>query len=99
MRPGFVAAVIALAFSGAKTSSARAVPLAIQQGEPAQLDTTYRCIACYADKRTAFVQGVHAERGIRCEDCHGGDPAAFTLPAAHRGRFTGAPGQSRQGGP
>jgi hypothetical protein len=83
--------VIALAFSGGV--SARAVPLAIQQGEPAQVDTTYGCIACHADKRTAFVQGVHAERGIRCEDCHGGDAAAFTLPAAHRGRFTGAPGK------
>jgi hypothetical protein len=92
MRPG-LAVVIALALTGAAASSARAVPLAIQQGEPAQLDTIYGCIACHADKRTAFVQGVHAERGIRCVNCHGGDPAAFTLPAAHRGRFTGAPGK------
>ena len=54
-------------------------------------DTTYGCVACHADKRTAFVLGVHAERGIKCHDCHGGDPSAFALPAAHRGGFVGAP--------
>lgn len=93
MRSGIVGAVVALALAAVSPSSARAVPVATRQGEPAQLDTTYGCIACHADKRTAFVQGVHAERGILCHDCHGGDPAAFTLPAAHRGRFTGAPGK------
>lgn len=93
MRSGIVGAVVALALAGVSPSSARAVPVATRQGEPTQLDTTYGCIACHADKRTAFVQGVHAERGILCHDCHGGDPAAFTLPAAHRGRFTGAPGK------
>jgi len=56
-------------------------------------DTAYGCIACHADKRTAFVMGVHAERGIRCHDCHGGDPAATVLPTAHRGRFLGTPGK------
>jgi hypothetical protein len=71
-------------------AGARATPA--QAPEPA-LDTTYGCVACHADKRTAFVLGVHAERGIRCHDCHGGDPAAFVLPAAHRGRFIGKPGK------
>jgi hypothetical protein len=93
MRAGLVGVGIALALAGVRPSSARAVPVATGQGEQAQLDTTYGCLACHADKRTAFVQGAHAERGIRCDDCHGGDPAAFTLPAAHRGRFTGAPGK------
>ncbi len=54
-------------------------------------DTAYGCIACHADKRTAFVMGVHADRGIKCHDCHGGDPAATVLPTAHRGRFVGRP--------
>ncbi len=57
------------------------------------LDTTYGCVSCHADKRAAFVMGVHAERGIQCDACHGGDPAAFVLPAAHRGRFVGSPGK------
>jgi hypothetical protein len=54
-------------------------------------DTSYGCVACHADMRTAFVMGVHAERGIKCHDCHGGDPAARVLPAGHRGRFIGKP--------
>ena len=54
-------------------------------------DTTYLCITCHAENRDAFVQGVHASRGIRCHDCHGGNPRADTLPAAHAGRFIGKP--------
>lgn len=54
------------------------------------LDSTYGCIACHSDKRSAFSQGVHAERGIRCHDCHGGNTRAITLPAAHQGNFSGA---------
>jgi hypothetical protein len=48
-------------------------------------------VTCHAEKRTAFVQGVHAEAGIRCHDCHGGNPRADSLPAAHAGRFLGKP--------
>jgi len=62
---------------------------ALGQEPPAQLDSTYGCLACHADKRAAFNQGVHAERGIKCVDCHGGDPRATALPAAHRGNFSG----------
>jgi len=58
-----------------------------------QPDSTYGCVTCHADKRAAFSLGVHADRGIRCHTCHGGDPSAFELPAAHRGRFIGAPGK------
>jgi hypothetical protein len=51
------------------------------------LDTSYGCIVCHADHREGMILGVHAERGIRCAECHGGDPSARALPAAHRGRF------------
>jgi len=54
-------------------------------------DTTYGCVSCHANKRTAFVLGVHAERGIKCHNCHGGDPSSFSLPGAHRGNFIGKP--------
>ena len=57
-------------------------------------DTTYGCVACHAEKRNAFVLGVHAERGIRCHNCHGGDPSAFTLPGGHRGNFIGKPSKA-----
>ena len=83
---------IALALGGTVGAPRDASAMPAQAGA-AQLDTSYGCVACHADKRAAFVQGVHAERGIRCHDCHGGDPSAFALPAAHRGRFIGAPGK------
>ncbi|MBI4501582.1 MAG: cytochrome c3 family protein [Gemmatimonadetes bacterium] len=51
----------------------------------------YGCVICHADKRRAFQLGVHADRGIRCDRCHGGNPKAFALPAAHTGRFLGKP--------
>lgn len=66
---------------------------AIAQQQDLVPDSTYGCIACHADKRAAFVEGVHAERGIKCEDCHGGDPKAMELPAAHVGGFIGSPGK------
>ena len=56
-----------------------------------QDDVTYGCIICHADKRRAFQQGVHADRGIQCEACHGGDPSAIEIAPAHRGRFLGSP--------
>ncbi|HUL01830.1 MAG TPA: hypothetical protein VLV16_01220 [Gemmatimonadales bacterium] len=52
---------------------------------PIQADTTYGCLTCHAAQREAFVVGVHAEHGLRCTDCHGGDPGTTVLPAAHRG--------------
>ena len=57
-------------------------------------DTTYLCVTCHAENREAFVQGVHAEGGIRCHDCHGGNPRADSLPAAHAGRFIGTPSKT-----
>lgn len=51
----------------------------------------YGCVVCHADKRQAFQRGVHAERGIRCTDCHGGNPTAFEVRPAHSGRFLGRP--------
>lgn len=61
------------------------------RAQQAPLDTSYGCILCHAEQRNAFVVGVHAEHGMRCADCHGGDPAAKSLPAAHRGGFIGKP--------
>jgi predicted CXXCH cytochrome family protein len=62
-------------------------PVAITQ----QGDSMYGCLMCHADKRRSFSVGVHSERGIRCDDCHGGDPTAYEIAPAHRGRFVGTP--------
>jgi hypothetical protein len=56
-------------------------------------DTTYGCVVCHAEKRRAFVQGVHSERGIQCHDCHGGIPSALEAEPAHAGDFLGTPGK------
>ena len=53
--------------------------------------TPYGCLVCHADKRRAFVQGVHSDWGIRCHDCHGGDPVALEVGPAHAGEFVGVP--------
>lgn len=55
------------------------------------VDTSYGCLVCHADKRRAFIQGVHSEWGIRCHDCHGGNPDALEVEPAHAGDFLGAP--------
>lgn len=57
------------------------------------LGQDYGCVVCHADMRRAFVEGVHAERGIVCADCHGGDPTALETLPAHSGDFIGAPGK------
>jgi len=54
-------------------------------------DMSYGCLVCHADKRRAFVQGVHSEWGIRCHDCHGGNPDALEVEPAHAGEFVGVP--------
>lgn len=61
------------------------------QQRAAGFDPTYGCVVCHSDMRRAFTRGVHSERGIQCHDCHGGNPAAVERPAAHQGRFVGAP--------
>lgn len=59
----------------------------IQDSSPAP---QYGCLICHADKRRAFLQGVHSERGVRCHECHGGDPGSFEAADAHAGDFRGA---------
>lgn len=64
--------------------------LVAQERLPA-IDSSYSCVVCHIDHRRAFLSGVHAERGIQCADCHGGNPDALTAAGAHAGRFVGHP--------
>ena len=61
--------------------------------EAGGIDPQYGCLICHADKRRAFLLGVHSDRGVRCHDCHGGDPEAFEIPGAHSGDFRGSLGK------
>ena len=49
------------------------------------------CGVCHPDVRVAFEQSIHRGEGLSCVACHGGDPAATTAAAAHRGDFRGVP--------
>ena len=66
----------------------------VQQQPGGQFDPTYGCTSCHADKRRAFILGVHSDRGIHCHDCHGGDPTSFETATAHLGRFLGSPNKA-----
>ncbi len=69
-------------------------PSEVTQQREIAIDPDYSCVVCHRDKRRAFVLGVHSERGIRCHDCHGGDPTAFEQEQAHGGAdYSGAPGR------
>lgn len=63
--------------------------VAAQQTGP-EIFENYGCTVCHADKRRAFLLGIHSERGIRCHDCHGGNPESFESSTAHSGDFLGA---------
>ncbi len=72
----------------------RPAPVAGQPSAQAPA-TPYGCVVCHADMRRAFVEGVHADRGITCDVCHGGDPTALEVTSAHSGDFLGAPDKLR----
>jgi len=81
-------------FADAPVKRAAAFPVEPAQSREAQSsDQEYGCLICHADKRRAFRLGVHSDRGLRCHDCHGGDPTAFEAPAAHGGTFRGTLGK------
>jgi hypothetical protein len=61
-----------------------AAPALAQQRDFA-IDPEYSCITCHTEHRRAFLLGSHSERGIRCHDCHGGNPRAFEVATAHAG--------------
>jgi hypothetical protein len=73
--------------SGAGVGGSRpsAAPHVAAQTAQAQIDPEYSCVVCHTEKRRSFLLGVHSERGIRCHDCHGGDPTAFDQAGAHSG--------------
>lgn len=67
----------------------RSVSLRAQ--EPEGVAPDYGCTICHADKRRAIGEGVHAVRGVLCDDCHGGDPRSVEVATAHVGDFIGPP--------
>ncbi len=91
MRSGSVAAGVLVFAVLAGPAGADAENTSSPANATAQTDTSYACLICHADKRRSFRLGIHSERGIRCHDCHGGNPASVEIEPAHRGRFLGHP--------
>ena len=49
------------------------------------------CGVCHPDVRVQFEESVHRLEGLDCSSCHGGDPSATTVAAAHGAGFRGVP--------
>jgi predicted CXXCH cytochrome family protein len=49
------------------------------------------CTLCHPDVRVQHEQSVHHAEGVTCTSCHGGNPSATGVEAAHRGGFRGVP--------
>lgn len=90
-------ATVVFAQSGSSTSkSTPVVPLEAPASpgyQPSDETATNQCLVCHAAQREAASVGVHSESGVRCVNCHGGDPSARALPAAHGKGFTGKLGK------
>jgi len=63
-------------------------------GQPAQnAQTVVRgsfCTICHSDTQAEFQQSVHSREGLKCEECHGGDPHAQGMASAHSKNFRGS---------
>ena len=90
---GALVAMLALIVGASGLQPASATRVQDPRRPSTTFDTAYGCVACHADKRRAFILGTHSERGIRCHDCHGGDPSSFEQATAHRPSFVGSPGK------
>lgn len=47
------------------------------------------CGLCHPDTRVEFSRSIHSSEEVVCTSCHGGNPQADSVDAAHRGRFRG----------
>ncbi|NIN73365.1 MAG: hypothetical protein GTO46_15860 [Gemmatimonadetes bacterium] len=66
---------------------AAAGPPALAQQRDFTIDPNYTCVTCHTEKRSAYLVGTHSERGIHCDDCHGGNPQSFDQATAHAGTY------------
>ena len=83
-----LAAASAGAQSGHEESKppARSVPAGAQPSK-----TSKMCGVCHAEILVKYEKGVHQSEGIGCVSCHGGNPNAATVEAAHGSGFHGIP--------
>lgn len=92
----FVLLIGALGFAiyhGQGGLAPEALPDADAERPPATESAESSCVACHQNLPQTFVghtfddwkDSPHAQRGISCHDCHGGDPTEPGAPQAHQG--------------
>jgi len=91
MKLGWIAVAVATVAVFGESPGALSITVQDAQSQVAAADSVYGCVLCHADKRRAFIEGIHSERGIGCHDCHGGDPASLEAVTAHSGTYIGTP--------
>ncbi|MGD2217069.1 MAG: hypothetical protein PVJ64_09940, partial [Gemmatimonadales bacterium] len=78
--------------SGIFLVAATAGAPALAQQRDFTIDPDYSCVVCHTEHRRVYLLGAHSERGIRCHDCHGGNPQGFEQATAHAGTdYIGTP--------
>lgn len=90
-----IAALVALVTAGpmsvfAQPGSAR--PAA--RPPPAASSTAGRCGVCHPGERVQFERSRHAQEGVGCVSCHGGNDRSLEQSVAHGAGFTGRPKRS-----
>jgi hypothetical protein len=48
----------------------------------AEDDESNSCMVCHGEQKVDFKQSIHAQGGVLCHDCHGGDPTTLDQEAA-----------------
>ena len=56
---------------------------------PASGDPIGRCAACHPAEKVLFLKSLHANEGVTCVSCHGGDAGAVDQASAHGRGFRG----------
>ncbi len=87
-RRALLLACCALALAGARPSRAASLPAAPAAAEASPAAAEESCVACHGtlpDSLGAPVadmrHDIHADKGISCADCHGGDPTRMDMSA------------------
>lgn len=89
----------AVPFARAADTQQAAAPAAVQPIAQQQPSAEYNCIVCHAemeDERvktpvTDWQESAHAQAGVKCADCHGGDPVNVDLAMEPSAGFIGKP--------
>jgi hypothetical protein len=93
MRRALAATLLLATLAALAGAAALAQPGAPPSIQPPQAvsSTAGRCGVCHPGERVQFERSRHAQEGVRCVSCHGGDDRSLEQAVAHGAGFTGRP--------